>query len=92
MQVECPDVPLVLTALGIIVGKILGPRSYTSKYFTLILSDTVNLNSLEHLKTCRLCVTWRIWAVWLLQTGADVLEIVSEGSSWVVVWEAQLEF
>lgn len=92
MLVEWPDVPLVLTALGIIVGKILGPRSYMSKYFTLILSGTVNLNSLEHLKTCRLCVTWRIWAAWLLPTGANVLEIISEGSSWVVAWEAQLEF
>lgn len=87
MLVKCPDVSVVLLALRIIVEKILGPRSYTSKYFNLILSCTVNLNSLEHLKTCRLCATWRIWAVWLLQAGADVLEIISEGSSWVVAWE-----
>lgn len=79
--------PLVLIALRIIMGKIWGPRPYT-----LILSDTGNLNSLEHLKTCTLCVTQRIWAVWLLQAGADVLEIISEGNSWVVTWEAQLKF
>lgn len=66
MPVKCPDVSLVLVAMRIIMGKFSGLRSHSPKYFTLILSNTVNTSSLEYPKTYRLCITWRVWAVWLL--------------------------
>lgn len=83
MLVRCPDVPLVFVALRIMMGKISGPRSHTPKYFTLILSSTVNLNSLGYLKMYRLCTPGEFGQSDCLQAAGDVLEIVSEGSSWV---------